>query len=302
MNHKSYPTDLTTHKEPTPTTAKSKGHRWIPLFATVAVVLLLVPIASAVLPDNYLLFSVLIKLSDGSFGSGFFYGSKSNVFLVTAKHVIFNPETGNLNAQSAKVLYYYNQPSNTPANTEMSIDLVGLYSNTLIKAHSTQDMAVIHLGKMISTTQYVYNAFIMVPHPIIVTVPLKKYEDVQVSDEVYLFGYPSSIGIRDIAGFPPQIDYNLPLLRKAIVAGKNPNNRTIVLDSPTYFGNSGGPVLAIENPSLGIYKFKLIGVISQYIPFAEHIENKTYRVGYIQLSNSGFSVVTPADSILDIVW
>jgi len=142
----------------------------------------------------------------------------------------------------------------------------------------------------------------MVPHPIIVTVPLKKYEDVQVSDEVYLFGYPSSIGIRDIAGFPPQIDYNLPLLRKAIVAGKNPNNRTIVLDSPTYFGNSGGPVLAIENPSLGIYKFKLIGVISQYIPFAEHIENKTYRVGYIQLSNSGFSVVTPADSILDIVW
>ena len=46
---------------------------------------------------------------------------------------------------------------------------------------------------------------------------IKRFEDVFVSNEVVVFGYPNSIGLRH----KPQIDYTRPLLRKGIVAGTN---------------------------------------------------------------------------------
>jgi hypothetical protein len=104
---------------------------------------------------------------------------------------------------------------------------------------------------------------------------IKKLSEVLTADDVYVFGYPSSIGIQQ----SPQIDYNTPLIRKGIVAGINDANKTIVLDCLTFQGNSGGPVLEVTRQGLST-NFSVIGVISQYVPITETWVNATLNYSY----------------------
>ncbi len=107
-----------------------------------------------------------------------------------------------------------------------------------------------------------------------------------------VFGYPSSIGLKNA----PQIDYNRPLLRKGILAGTNPATRTLILDCPVYFGNSGGPVLEVDRQGLTA-TFRIIGVVIQFIPFNETAGSQTAMI----LSNSGYSVAVPMDFVLELL-
>ena len=134
----------------------------------------------------------------------------------------------------------------------------------------------------------------------ILSVPIsniKRFDEVLVSNDIYVFGYPSSIGLKEI----PQLDYKKPLLRKGIIAGKNERNNTIILDCPIYYGNSGGPVIEVDEVSAFETKFRLIGVISQIIPFAETWHNTTQQYSYATLSNSGYSVATSTEAIFDLI-
>jgi hypothetical protein len=85
-----------------------------------------------------------------------------------------------------------------------------------------------------------------------------------------------------------------PLLRKGIVAGKNPQRRSLILDSPIYFGDSGGPVFEIDRELLET-RFRLIGVVREYVPFAESTCTS------MQLQNSGYSVAAPMDAALNLI-
>jgi hypothetical protein len=125
---------------------------------------------------------------------------------------------------------------------------------------------------------------------------VKKFADVLTGNDVYVLGYPSSIGIQQL----PQIDYDYPLLRKGIVAGTNESNKTIVLDCLTFFGNSGGPVLQVVPVGLAT-RFDVIGVVSQYVPFAETLVNTTFSYSNTQYHNSGYSIVEPMDSVLELL-
>jgi hypothetical protein len=113
-----------------------------------------------------------------------------------------------------------------------------------------------------------------------------------------MFGYPTSL-TAPISGFfnPAQ-----PLLRKGIVAGVNRSGRTIIVDSPSYQGNSGGPVLQVEHPSFGVTSFKIIGLVSAFVPFQEEWENKTLRYSHTIVANSGYTIVEPIDIALELVW
>ena len=75
-----------------------------------------------------------------------------------------------------------------------------------------------------------------------VQVGLKMFDHVLVGNDVYLFGYPTSLGLEKL----PQIDVHRPLLRRRVIAGTNPEKRAIILDCPAYFGNSGGAVLELD--------------------------------------------------------
>ncbi len=117
-----------------------------------------------------------------------------------------------------------------------------------------------------------------------------------MGDDIYVFGYPSSIGLQQA----PQIDYNSPLIRRGIIAGLHDATSTIVLDCMTFHGNSGGPVLEVTRQGL-VTNFRIIGVISQYVPVLETWVNVSQSYPNSQLYNSGYSIAEPIDPVLELV-
>ena len=106
-------------------------------------------------------------------------------------------------------------------------------------------------------------------------------------------GYPSSIGLKQT----PQIDYNKPLLRNGIVAGKNKDRKIIILDAEVYPGNSGGPVIQVTRESLADISYSVIGLVSEFVPFAHKTVSRKDSI----LNNSGYSIVTPIDPVLELM-
>jgi hypothetical protein len=120
---------------------------------------------------------------------------------------------------------------------------------------------------------------------------IARLNEVLVGNDAYLFGYPSSLALGPV----PQIDPRRPLLRKGIVAGINDATHSIILDCPSYFGNSGGPVIEADQVTLVLRHFRIIGVVDQYVPYSDG--GKTFFIN----ANSGYSVIIPMDFVLELV-
>jgi hypothetical protein len=121
---------------------------------------------------------------------------------------------------------------------------------------------------------------------------LRRWSEVGIGDDIYVFGYPKSIGIPQNL----QLDYNLPLVRKGIVAQKDNSPRNIVLDCLVFPGNSGGPVIKIDHGRPSV-----VGVITQYVPIQELWANTLLKYTYYQVQNSGYSIAEPMDDVLDLL-
>lgn len=120
------------------------------------------------------------------------------------------------------------------------------------------------------------------------------FNEIGIGNDVFIVGYPISLGL-DTSG---QLDHKRPLLRKGIIAGINQEQRTIILDCPVYFGNSGGPVIEYDNTDRCFY---IIGVVSQYVPFVNKWANVRERYINVELTNSGYCVVEPMDAVFDLI-
>ncbi len=124
----------------------------------------------------------------------------------------------------------------------------------------------------------------------------KLLEDVLISNDVFLCGYPTSLGIKE----SHQFDYEKPLLRKGIVANIYKNYGTIIIDCPVYYGNSGGPVIEVEQEGINFH-YKIIGVVSQFIPFVEQWVNTKNKLVNTEVSNSGYSVIVSMDKVFELL-
>ena len=258
--------------------------------------------AQRAIPDDNLAYPVLITLGNGSSGSGFFLNTKDAVYLVTAKHVLFGENSAQILSPAMQLLSYSNDPKDATKNI-FSVDLSLVQSSGNLKPHPTEDVAVAKLF-ITSMNPATPNVF---PLPGVTIRSIAKngllgvgvdtvgrFDEVLAGNEVVLFGYPNSIGLQQIR----QLDPTRPLLRKGIVAGTNLEKRSIVLDCPVYFGNSGGPVVEVDPAGLG-FKLKVIGVVDQYVPFVQVAGSPT--VAMQVLTNSGYSVITPMDFVLELV-
>jgi hypothetical protein len=189
----------------------------------------------------------------------------------------------------------------TPVITELNLTLLP------IKKNDSKDIVLVQMANLIpvsSSDQYTVSPLEGVirasvgnqSNVMVEDTNLKKFNDVLISNEVFILGYPSSLSFNN----DPQIEYKRPLLRKGIVAGKNLIKETIILDCPVYFGNSGGIVIQVDEIGNGVRKFNIIGVVSQYIPFVERL--KSLQLGYenVSFENSGYSVAVPTDTILEL--
>lgn len=243
------------------------------------------------IPDHILAYPVLIRM-DNTWGSGFYLNLGTEIYLITAKHVLFH-EDNSLQSGKYNLLSH---PVDINASGELRIDLKmdKLESDGNILIHSDKDVCAVKIGdnkkekNEICAARGVKFQNTSKSGPSIAPLSqVKKLDSVLVANETIVFGYPASIGLQN----KPQFNPFQPLLRKGIVASKFLQKGTIVLDNCTYAGNSGGPVLEIEwdYPSQKI-NFWLIGVVTDFIPVAE---NERY-------TNSGYSVAVAMDFVLEL--
>lgn len=256
--------------------------------------------AGRAIPDDNLAYPVLVRLDTGATGSGFFLNTETDTYFVTASHVLFDDASGKLNAKEATLISYSRDPKETKKNT-ITLSLTSLLASKRIHKHSTQDVTTVHIGSLEEgLIKPVPEAIFAKGSPGILGVGInnvKRFDSVLTANQIYVFGYPTSIGLKDI----PQIDPLHPLLRFGIIAGTNPARKTIILDCPSYPGNSGGPVLEVEDVDPFNRHFQVIGVVSQFVPFAETWVNITHRYQNLNLSNSGYTVAVPMDPVLELI-
>ncbi len=121
---------------------------------------------------------------------------------------------------------------------------------------------------------------------------LKPYSEIEIACNVLLVGFPTSLIIDNF------FDLDRPLLRAGIIAGIDHKSKTFIIDSPAFYGNSGGPVLQLDNNG----NFHIIGIVSKYVPFVTEWKNKHEKAFSRQeFYNSGYAICVPLDEIIEIV-
>lgn len=169
----------------------------------------------------------------------------------------------------------------------------------LIKKHKVADVAVIKVGDFENSRVNYHSGVTQMTEPEIAIVCLPKSNiltsgHVPISNDVFLFGYPSSLGAPD-----EKLDPYIPLLRKGITAGKDGDGH-IIIDCPVYFGNSGGLVIQVQDNG----NLRGIGLAVRMIPFVEELWSRQLRLRHAsqyRFENSGYTVVEPMDRVLDLI-
>jgi hypothetical protein len=221
------------------------------------------------------------------------------LFLITARHVLLQPD-GTLRTPEAVI----HTPSTDPTETTMNVhrlNLTTLQATGQLKADVTNDVVVLRVSggeKMLVAAGVTIAAETKGTIAAARPETIAKFSDVLVSNEVIVFGYPTSMGIRNI----PQVDSSRPLLRSGIVAGVNAPRKTIVLDVPVNPGNSGGPVLQLSGGAAGDGSPRIIGVVTQVIPITGTIPatSSDQKPQQFQVS-SGYALAASMDAVLDLI-
>jgi S1-C subfamily serine protease len=261
--------------------------------------------AQAYLPEDNLAYPVQV-IAQGGGGSGFFVRRERQLFLVTARHVLVDPHTGQLWSREA-TLRALSKDIKETAVTMIHLNAAQLQEEQQLRTDAVRDVAVMHLGNLttdgVNTTPGVVvtdrskAGIIVAPFDY-----LTRYADVDISSQIFMLGYPS-IGVTGAA----QIDGTRPLVRGGIVAGINAALKTIIIDAPVNHGNSGGPVVQLSRTN----RLRIIGIATQFVPVPEDVlplnpANASEPPAssprtLLALGNSGYGVVASADAIIDLI-
>lgn len=242
-------------------------------------------------------------------GSGFLYSSGNWFYFVTAKHVV----TSILQSGIKKAYLLTHVKGDFPdVPAEFVIDISTAILNQGLYL-SPRDVAIIRLGR--SGVKFIAQPYF---HEIPLDVNIsgnKSYSrmmmtvdkseilpfaNVDISEDVVVSGFPSSLNAYpDIVS--PLYESDWPLLRKGIVSGKNNVTRQIVIDVPVFPGNSGGPVILVRQNNLTTKTTYIIGIVLEFIPFVSKSREEHQMVTNVNIANSGYTIVEPADTFLALV-
>lgn len=242
--------------------------------------------------------SVMIVNEDDYVGSGVLIFSDPFLYLITSKHVLTNliiqkkDTIFNIRSKILQVISYPRQADKANPDT-LFIDMEIALKDSILKWSDDKDIAGIKLGFYLNGIRYFEGIerkkkTMLVPFNF--KTEMKYFDDLNLGQDVYIIGYPKSLGIKGHY----QYNFDRPLLRKGIVSGFENELRMIILDCPSYGGNSGGPVM-VWNESDSTYN--LVGIVEEFIPLEEKWINQNYGIINTQLINSGLTVMLPADEI-----
>jgi hypothetical protein len=275
---------------------------------TILVFFVLISVAAVVsfaaeepsaLPGDNLRYPVFITFDNTliSAGSGFYLSTDKAVYLVTAKHILY--KDGNLIGKVATI-ESYPRDLRSEEPIIIKLDLEVLEKSGMIIPHPSEDIIIVKVGVLESNQlKFIKGTEVVKVQPSgIVSMRvegIKKFENVLVGNDIFLFGYPISLQNSFQA-----IDYKKPLLRKGIIAGKNAKSKKIILDAPSYFGNSGGLVIEVDDNKVQ-KTFSAIGIVSETIPFIDQVKSMMYGYSNVVIQNSGYSLVVPLDFMLELI-
>lgn len=255
------------------------------------------------LPQNNLSYPVLISTGDGSKGSGFYLTTETGTYLISACHVLFKQKI-----ELIKSITLTSLASDFSSKVVFELDCLELFAWGSLQKHQRADVAVCKIGTSGAANDMGNRVMtpgagvtLKVPPPAgtqLLGMPIsliRKFADVTISNDVFLFGYPTSLG------HEAQLSPATPLLRKGIIAGKTEDGR-VVIDCPVYFGNSGGLVVEVFAGQAGATNFHGIGIAVEMVPFVEVLWSKQFNAKTgIRFENSGYSIVEPIDRILELI-
>lgn len=248
-------------------------------------------------------------LHDKAIGSGSFLRFSNSVYLVTVKHMLFSEPQGTnapaLLSPKVVVKSYSRVGTTNTSERVLAIHLDQLLSAGEIRFSTNRDVAIVRIEQCSSNDVNVVQLLPGVTGlssngglSTLAPENVCRLKDVDVGADVYMFGYPISL----TGGIGAIFDPSEPLLRKGIVAGVSLERKTIIIDCPSYFGNSGGPVVQVDHPAFGVIRYRIIGLVSGFVPFQEEWENKTMKYSHVIKSNSGYTVIEPIDIALEMIW
>ena len=263
--------------------------------------------AQKVLVDIFIPSTVQIKYPSGGSSSGIIVTDSTYFYLVTARHCLFNESKNNkisLIDSAALLIYYVNDPFSSKPDT-ISVNLSNALRKRDLLFDPVNDIAILVLAKVIGFTasgkpRFTYtnstNKLTKMPPGGIYSDVCLNFDKVDVGEDCIIIGYPSSLQLNSINDY----DFQRPLLRKGAIAGKDKLKGTIIVDCPSYQGNSGGPVFSASlYPNLNI---GLIGIISRSILHVEQLESIYYKtIVSVNLNNSGYTVIVPIEFALSLM-
>ena len=252
------------------------------------------------IPTKLLSVPVLISLGNSS-GSGALYATDKHVYLITARHVLYD-ELQNIRVDSIEIVCQSTDIKND-STSRFRLDLNLLTS----KFHRVADVCIVRIADITAvspTTKSKYLPGVEILEKASSNIGISKRKDILLIDEIlipndiYIFGYPTSIGLRR----SPQFDYNKPLIRKGIISNIYKETKTIVLDAAVYNGNSGGPIVQVKIGQDGKREFNLIGIVSEYIPYVKTWKNqRNHLENIVEHINSGYSVASSMDNVFELI-
>ena len=250
--------------------------------------------------------TVLIKYTSGGSSSGVIVADSSYLYLVTARHCLLNEVKNRISLvdSSALLIYYVGDPySSKPDSIMINLSKASKQGDLLFDP--VNDIGILVIAKINGYTasggpKFTYqsstNKLTKMASGGISKDLCLEFNKVDVGDDCLILGYPASLQANSTNDF----DFNRPLLRKGAISGKDKLKGTIIVDCPSYQGNSGGPVFSssvYEQSNIG-----LIGIVSRSILQAEQLESSYYKTTVsVNFSNSGYTVIIPIEYALTLM-
>jgi hypothetical protein len=249
-----------------------------------------------------------VALSGEGGGSGFYLCLPGALYLVTAKHVLFDSATERLLAPTATIISYPLEPKHN-APPVMTAQLDRLLPIGGVNPHPSQDIAVIRIGAFdepeqseaqtrIRKCSLLEELTLAEAGTEIVAAGrdhVKTFAEVSIDNSIVIGGYATAIGTKRIS---PR-ERVAPMLRHGVIAGANAEKKLLVVDCPAYTGNTGGPVFEITQlwPQV---RFKLIGLLTQLVPFDSPMLKELTAPLQRNVTQSAYAVVTAIDYVLEL--
>ncbi len=222
-------------------------------------------------------------------GSGFLYKDSTHLYLITARHLLFDKnitdESYNLLHNNCQISFNLNLKDSILYPAKFQLDLEMAYILDQISYGDDSDIALIKLGNI--EKHPVHDSLKLIKYHLAITakndskegllVAIKSKDIIQQENisegfEIFLFGFPNTIGLQSI----PQFSKKRPLVRKGLIAGFNETSKRYILDAAAFGGNSGGPVTILKQN-----RYYFCGIVIENIPvnlLGDFVGNSGYSV------------------------